>query len=130
MNENIDISNFKESIKTKNFKIIFDEFLIFLKEENDQKKKDYLCNELISFDIENTNINKMCNFRNEIDRNYRNKFKEKLYNCKKHSIWREIEDYWFNSYTKILETTQNINNLLLIKEEDKNNPIKWLNKYI
>ena len=106
--EEITIENLGESIKKKNFKDILNEFSNFLKESNDENKKEYLVNELISFSIDNDKIDQMFKLRKESDNRYKNKMKEKNYNST-HIIWREVEDFWYDYHSKIIESKNNVN---------------------
>ena len=132
INENININYFRRSIKKKNFKHILNAFSDFLKEDNEIQKKEYICNELISFDINNERFKKMFEFRNQSDERYRNKKKQKLENyVKNHNIWREVEDFWFDSHSKLIESKKNLINLndILLNASVSNSKI-WLNDYI
>lgn len=72
MNEKISISNLGQILKKKSYNDILNEFSNFLKENNDEIKKEFLVNELISFSIDNSKINKMFEIRKESDERYRN----------------------------------------------------------
>jgi hypothetical protein len=105
MYEKISISNLGGILKKKSYNDILTEFSNFLKENNDEKKKEYLINELISFSIDNSKINKMFEIRKESDERYRNKQKEEFDNYeRKHSIWREVEDFWYDYHSRIIES--------------------------
>jgi len=135
LNEDIDDSIFKDKIKKKNFEDILTEFSNFLKEDNNDKLKIELCNELISYSLKNVRINSMYDFNIETDRTYKikygNKKKLKEYH-KNHNIWRDIEDFWFEYHSKKIEDFQNVDNLKEILTDDKykNDPYVWLDKYI
>lgn len=60
--EGINLSYLGESIKKKKFQVILNEFSNFLKENNDENKKEYLCKELISFSLNDRLINQMFKF--------------------------------------------------------------------
>ena len=138
LHENINLISFRESLRKKNFQNILNEFSNFIKEENDENKKKYLCNQLISFKIfriennrriENEIIKQMFYFRRESQPQYRNTSRQELSNCYgKHNIWKEVEDYWFNNHPKIIESAENIEVLSTILP-DLNASI-WLNRYI
>lgn len=135
LNENIDSSIFGDRIKKKSFEDILTEFSNFLKEDNDYELKIELCNELISYSIKNDRINKMYDFNIETDQAYKKKYeiKKKLNNYyKRHTIWRDVEDFWFEYHSSKIEEIKNINNLKEILTSDvyKNDPYDWLNQYI
>ena len=133
MYEKISISNLGGILKKKSYNDILTEFSNFLKENNDEIKKEYLINELISFSIDNNKINKMFEIRKESDERYRNKQKEEFDNYEsKHSIWREVEDFWYDYHSRIIESKKNINNLseTLLKANINKPPLIWLNDYI
>ena len=133
MNEKISISNLGEILKKKSYNDILNEFSNFLKENNDETKKEFLVNELISFSIDNSKINKMFEIRKESDERYRNKQKEEFDNYEsKHSIWREVEDFWYDYHSRIIESKKNISNLseTLSKANINKPPLIWINDYI
>lgn len=133
MNEKINISNLGQILKKKSYNDILNEFSNFLKENNDEIKKEFLVNELISFSIDNSKINKMFEIRKESDERYRNKQKEEFDNYEsKHSIWREVEDFWYDYHSRIIESKENIQNLseTLSKGNINKQPLIWLNDYI
>ena len=75
----------------------------------------------------------MFDFRKKTNNKYINQNKKNLIYCHpQHNIWREVEEYWFDYHSNIIQSMQNINNLktILTDEEDKKNPLKWLNNYI
>lgn len=77
VHKDINIKNIDKSIEKKNLKDIFNEFSNFFKDKNnDIKKKEYLCNEFICFDINNDKIKKMFNFRKETQPEYEKKKKK------------------------------------------------------
>ena len=92
IHEDIDLSSFGESIKIKNNQKIFNEFSDFMKQNNRKKNKkqknsenksekmEYLCNEFISFNIDNEKIDKMFNFRKDTVEKYKNEKKVELKN--------------------------------------------------
>ena len=133
MNEKISISNLGEILKKKSFNDILNEFSNFLKENNDEEKKEFLVNELISFSIDNSKIKKMFEIRKETDERYRNKQKEEFNNYeRRHSIWREVEDFWYDYHSRIIESKENISNLseTLSKANTNKPPLIWINDYI
>ena len=145
LNENIKLSNFGNLVKIKNIKNIFNEFSDLFKETNDDNnsnndkkldnQKKCLVDHFLSFDINNKKIGQMFKFRSETDINYINKVKIEIkipYTLKSHNIWREIEEYWFDYHSNIIESQENLEQLkkLLTKEKDKSNPLIWLNGYI
>ena len=133
MNEKISISNLGEILKKKSFNDILNEFSNFLKENNDEEKKEFLVNELISFSIDNSKIKKMFEIRKETDERYRDKPKEKFNNYEsRHSIWREVEDFWYDYHSRIIESKKNISNLseTLSKANINKPPLIWINDYI
>lgn len=75
----------------------------------------------------------MFEIRKESDERYRNKQKEEFDNYEsKHSIWREVEDFWYDYHSKIIESKENIKNLseTLSKGNINKRPLIWLNDYI
>ena len=59
--------------------------------------------------------------------------KEKLDNYNsKHIIWREVEDFWYDYHSKIIESKNNANNLseTFSRANINKPPLKWLNDYI
>lgn len=135
VHKDIDIKNIDKSIEKKNLKDIFNEFSNFFKDKNNdiKKKQEYLCNEFISFDINNDKIKKMFNFRKETQPEYEKKQKEKLeYYCENHIIWKEVEEFWFDYHSKKVEEFQNIDNLSkqLFKDIKKEDAYNWINNYI
>ena len=96
-------------------------------------KKEYLCNELLFFSVPSKKMEQMFDFRKKTNNEYINKNKKNLINYHpQHNIWREVEEYWFDYHSNIIQSKENINNLktILTDEEDKKNPLKWLNNYI
>lgn len=130
--EEINLSYLGESVKKKNFQDILNEFSNFLKENNDEKKKEYLCKELISFSLNDRLINQMFEFQKQSDEGFRNKQRKELNNYHpKHNIWREVQDYWFDSHSKTIESKENINNLKeILSRENQTSPLTWINNYI
>ena len=144
LHEKINLSLFGNNLKIKNFNNIINEFSDFLKatidKDDDSKqkaieeKKKYLVNQFLSFDIENKKIEEMFIFRSQTDKIYNKKKKIKIdlnESLLKHNIWNQIEDYWFNYHSDLIQSYENIENLkqILINEEDKKHPLKWLDKY-
>lgn len=75
----------------------------------------------------------MFEIRKESDERYRNKQKEEFDNYEsKHSIWREVEDFWYDYHSRIIESKENIKNLseTLSKGNINKQPLIWLNDYI
>ena len=157
LNERIDLKLFGNNIKQKNFQKIFNEFSDFFKKRDDKEsdnddynydvdndnnninkdiieyKKEYLCNQFLSFNVDRQKIQQMFLFRSQTNTEYKNKEKYVLdfYN-KRHNLWREVEDYWFNYHSNIIESKKNIENLkqILLDQKEKKDPLAWLNRYI
>ena len=132
VNEKININIFEKNLEKKNVKNILDEFSDYFKGESNIKK-EYLCNELLSFEFSNQKIKQMSIFRDDINFQYKNKRIKDLMNYyPQHNIWRDVEDYWFDYHSKIIESKENINNLkeLFTDDVNKQNPLAWLNKYL
>ena len=136
--EEIDLSVFGNNLKKKNIIDILNEFSDFFKEENDPKKKDFLCNVLLSFKIykevnngeyiEDDILQQMFNYKRESQPDYRDKKKKELLYSNEHNIWREVKDHWFDNHPKIIESYKNIDGLSQNLIND--NPLNWLNNYI
>lgn len=135
VHENIDLKNLYKFIEKKNFVDVFNKFSnFFKKQKNDNIIKEYLCNKFISFSINNDIIKQMFYFRKDIQPKNEYKRKEELnYYCEGHNLWKEVEDFWFDFHSKIIEGLENINNLSM---KLHNNQIKtketyeWINNYI
>ena len=74
----------------------------------------------------------MFEFQKQSDEGFRNKQRKELNNYHpKHNIWREVQDYWFDSHSKTIESKENINNLKeILSRENQANPLTWINNYI
>ena len=104
IHQDINIRNLGNNVQGKTLEDILNEFSNIFK-KNDEEKKKYLCNEFISFLIDNPKIRRMFQIRSETDENFRNIHQETLNNYHaNHSIWREVEDFWFNYHSKLIES--------------------------
>ena len=132
IDERIHLKNFEKIIKKKKFKDILNEFSSFLKEDNEENKKQFLCEKLISFDINNDKIKRMFILTKETLPSFRNQVKYQLNNYHNlHNIWREVEEYWYDYHSKIIESKINMDGLLqTLQISNGDNPINWLNSYI
>lgn len=63
---------------------------------------------------------------------FRNQVKYQLNNYHNlHNIWREVEEYWYDYHSKIIESKINMDGLLqTLQISNGDNPINWLNSYI
>ena len=132
VHEKINLKNLEKTINKKNLKDIFNEFSLFFKEENgDIEKKIYLCNEFISFDVNNEKIKKMFNLRKDIQEQYKNDIKKKItYYSENHTIWKIVEEFWYDYNSSIIEKFENIINLSDKLKIQKEKTFEWLNEYI
>ena len=135
IHEKIDLANLDKFINKKNLIDVYNEFSSFFKDDkNDIKKKEYLCNKFISFSINNDKINKMFDFRKDIQHNNEYRRKETMPNyLEGHNLWKDIEEFWFDYHSKIIEEFQNIENLskeLFDNKIDKEKTYEWINNYI
>ena len=104
VNENINIDCLGRSLEKKNFENILNEFSDYFKGENQKNnKKEYLCNELLSFSVPRKKMEQMFDFRKKTNNEYINKNKKNLINYHpQHNIWREVEEYWFDYHSNII----------------------------
>ena len=136
VHENINLKNLDKFINKKNLENIFNEFSLFIKDENkDINKKKLLCEQFISFPIKNDKIKQMFNFNKIINFNCETSYIENYlpYYNEKHNLWKVVEDFWFAQHSKIIEKFENIDNLskkLFNNEIRKEETYKWLNDYI
>lgn len=136
INQRIKVSSFETNLNKKSFKDVLNEFSNIFKEKDNNIKKELLMNEFISFDVENPKINAMFIFRRETDDNYKDTPLENLTDCHTyHSIWREVEDFWFDYHTHLIESMKNIRQLRILLKYDDNPDgekrcLNWLDKYI
>ena len=77
----------------------------------------------------------MFQFRSETDIKYKDKGKIEVNlpnYLRSHSIWKEIEEYWFNYHSDLIESQGNLKNLkkIFTNEKDVLNPLEWLNGYL
>ena len=78
----------------------------------------------------------MFQIRSETDENFRNIHQETLNNYHaNHSIWREVEDFWFNYHSKLIESKKNLGNLATLLNLNNNDAGLrqckiWLNNYL
>ena len=91
LNENINIDIFAYRIKKKSFEDVLTEFSNFIKGDNDNELKIELCNELLSYSINNYRINRMYDFNIETDQDYKRQY----------FIQKELKNYE-NNHTIIL----------------------------
>jgi len=137
IHQDIEVSSLGTNLIKKNLKDVLNEFSnIFKDEKSGIEKKELLCNELISFSVNIPKIKRMYEIRKETNENYKDIPLEKLDNYHKyHSVWREVEDFWFESHPTFIESLKNIEQLRnLLKYENNENGnkkcINWLNNYI
>lgn len=135
VHEKIIFENLDKFIEKKNLVDVFHEFSNFFKnKENDNKIKEYLCNKFISFSINNDKIKQMFDFRKDIEPKNEYKRKEELnYYCEGHNLWKEVEEFWFDFHSKIIEGLENINNLSMKLHDNQiktKETYEWINNYI
>ena len=81
-------------------------------------------------------IKKMLEITVKTDKNFRFNPNEKLNNyLRTHSVWRDVEEYWFNFHSSFIELIKNIDDLRkLLNFQDTNEgrieSINWLNNYL
>ena len=136
IHQDIQLSTLGNYIRKKSFEDVLNEFSnIFKKKNNEEKKKD-VSNEFISFNIDNQKIRKIFEIRKETDKNYKDIPAQNLDNYYElHSVWREVEDFWFNNHPNVIESLKNLNNLRDLLGYEKNTEgmekcKNWLNNYI
>ena len=136
VHQDIKFNSLEKYINKKNFKHILNEFSNFFKENNEAKKKEYLCKQLISLVDGEPKIKRMLEITVKTDENFKFNPNEKLNNyLKNHSVWRDVEEYWFNFHSSFIELIKNIDDLrklLNFKDtnEGRSESINWLNNYI
>ena len=136
IHQEIKFDSFEQYIRKNNFKNILNEFSNFFKENNEEEKKEYLCKQLISLVDGDPKINMMIKITEKTDENFRYNPKEKLNDYLKfHSVWREVEDFWFNYHSTFIESKKNIYNIRNLlrfhdTKEGRNQCINWLNNYL
>lgn len=136
VHQDIKFNSFEKYLNKKNFKHILNEFSNFFKENSDAKKKEYLCKQLISLVDGEPKIKKMLEITVKTDKNFRFNPNEKLNNyLRTHSVWRDVEEYWFNFHSSFIELIKNIDDLRkLLNFQDTNEgrieSINWLNNYL
>ena len=136
IHQDINLDNLGKNAKKKKIEDILNEFSDVFKKNDGEEKKKYLCNEFISFSINNPKIKKMFEFRSATEIEFKNIRQEKLTNYyEDHIIWREVEDFWFNYHPSLIESKKNINNLVTLLYSNNNdinlNKCKiWLNNYL
>ena len=136
VHQEIKFTTYEKYITKKNFKHILNEFSSFIKENEDEKKKEFLCKQLISLVDKEPKINRMLKIIVETDKNFSFNPKVKLNNyLPSHSVWRDVEEFWFNYHSTFIEKIGNIDklrNLLKFKdsEEERNRCINWLDSYL
>jgi hypothetical protein len=73
-------------------------------------------------------------FRKDIEPINEYKRKEELnYYCEGHNLWKEVEEFWFDFHSKIIEGLENINNLSMKLHDNQiktKETYEWLNNYI
>jgi hypothetical protein len=76
----------------------------------------------------------MFDFRKDIQKNNEYKRKEELnYYYEGHNLWKEVEEFWFDFHSKIIEGLENIDNLskkLYDNQIKKKEAYEWINNYI
>ena len=136
IHQSINVATFGTNLIKKSFKDVLNEFSNIFKEGRNNDKMEQLMNELISFEVTIPKINKMYILRRETDDRYRDTPLEQLTDYHTyHSVWREVEDFWFDYHPRLIESQNNLRQLrILLKYED--NPegerrcLNWLNGYI
>lgn len=135
LHQDIQLSSLGNYIQKKNFEDILNEFSNIFKKDNIDKKKE-VCNRFLSFSIKRPNIKKIFELRKETDKKYKDIPPQKLDNyLEYHSVWREVEDFWFNNHPNLIESLGNLENLRdLLGYEKTNDGMEsckaWLNNYI
>ena len=136
VHKDIIFNSYEKYFKKKNFKHILNEFSNYLKENNKIDSKIYLCKHLISIVREGEKLKRMFQITIETDRNFRYNQDEKLnYYQKYHSVWRDVEEFWFSFHSTFIESLKNIDNLRKVlgfsdSKEGRNQCINWLNEYL
>ena len=136
IHQRIKVAIFGTNLIKKSFKDVLNDFSNIFKQGGNNEKKQQLMNDLLSFAVKIPKINTMYNLRKETDDKYKDTPLEKLTDYHTyHSVWREVEDFWFDYHPCLIESQKNLKQLrILLKYED--NPegekrcLKWLNEYI
>ena len=136
IHQDINLTSLGSYIREKNFEDILNEFSNVFKKKGNKEKQEEVSNEFISFSIDNPKIRKIYQLRKETDSKFRDIPQQHLdHYYEYHSVWREVEDFWFNTHPSIIESLKNLENLrvLLNYENNKEGMEKckvWLNNYI